>query len=127
LPFKRAGGTQPEWRRRVEEIAGNYNSSFSHPLPDMEISHIAKSFAKWSWARFTEEVLSELQRARANKRWAGHEAACTTKPWEAEGISRAAYYQRKARSLLKRGKLRETPSNIFGTRRYGASMSGGVR
>lgn len=31
-------------------------------------AHIAKSFAKWSWARFTEEVLSELQRARANKR-----------------------------------------------------------
>jgi hypothetical protein len=29
------------------------------------------------------------------KRWAGHVAEFTTKPWEAMGISRRTYYSRK--------------------------------
>jgi hypothetical protein len=50
----------------------------------------------WTW-HFDLDGFSRLQTARIKRRWAGHVAESTTKPWAAMGISRATYYRRKAR------------------------------
>lgn len=73
------------------------NRQFSTPLGESEVRGIAKSVAKWTWKRFTEQGLSNIQSARARIRWAGHVAESTTKPWLAMGISRRTYYRRKAK------------------------------
>ena len=52
--------------------------------------------------KVTEQGLSGVQAARARKRWAGHVAESTTKPWLAMGISRRTYYRRKAEGKPRR-------------------------
>jgi hypothetical protein len=73
------------------------NGQFANPLSDLEVRGIAKSVARWTWKHFTEDGLSDIQSARAKKRWTGHEAESTTKPWVKLGISRRTYYRRKGR------------------------------
>jgi hypothetical protein len=72
----------------------------SEGLPLREVGAIAKSVAKWTWGRFDDAAFSRRQSflgKRGNtKRWAGHEAASATKPWEALSVSRATYYRRKS-------------------------------
>jgi hypothetical protein len=65
-----------------------------------EVRGIAKSVAEWTWRYFSEERFSARQALRGARRaaqmWAGHVAAETTKPWEAEEVSRATWYRRRA-------------------------------
>lgn len=97
LAFKRSGRTSEAWRQRLSDVAWGMNGQFADPLGDLEVRGIAKSVAKWTWKHFTEAGLSDVQAARARKRWAGHEAENTTKPWIEMGISRRTYYRRKRR------------------------------
>ena len=101
LDFKRAGAAFERWEARLLQVVQGHNLIFSDPLPHSELRHIAKSIAKWTWRRFSVERFSALQSFRVKKRWAGHIAAETTKPWEALGISRRTYYRRKKRGNLK--------------------------
>ena len=109
LKFKRAGATFDQWRARLEVVATGINLQFAGyslqkadgtrnvgPLRHAEVRAIAKSVAKWTWRHFSLEQFSEIQRRRANARWADHVSAETTRPWEAEGISRRTWYRRRA-------------------------------
>jgi hypothetical protein len=94
LQFKRDGGNLDGWRERCRQIAGAYNSAFQLPLPFSEVRSIGESIADWTWDKFSDAAFSRRQTARARRRWAGHVAKSTTKPWEASGMSRATYYRR---------------------------------
>ena len=67
----------------------NATSGFAAQLTRGEVRIIAKSVGAWTWKHFSLERLAEIQRARANIRWAGHVSLEKSQPWKAEGISRA--------------------------------------
>jgi len=99
--FKRAGRSMDEFAARLERVALGINLQFPEALKLSEIRAIVKSVTRWTWMRFSLEGFSERQsflgqRGMA-KRWEGHIAESTTKPWETMGISRRTYYRRKAR------------------------------
>ena len=104
LAFKRDGGSQEAWRERCRRIAGAHNSGFELLLPTSEVRSIGKSIADWTWRKFSDAAFSRIQSFRGQlgnvKRWAGHVAESTTKPWEAMGISESTYYRRKRRGLI---------------------------
>jgi hypothetical protein len=89
------------FRARLEAVALGINTQFPEALNLTEVRAIAKSVAKWTWAHFSEAAFSRLQSLRVQRRWAGHVAASTTKPWESMGISRATYYRRRAKQEIK--------------------------
>jgi len=83
----------------MQEIASGLNVTmrFNQPLPRSEVRGIVKSVANWTWKHFTPQTFNKIQRARIKKRWKDHTPLSVSKPWEAEGISRATWYrQRKA-------------------------------
>ena len=98
LAAKLEGRSPREWFEQCVYVAEQHNV-FGAPLSPSEIRCIAKSVAKWTWARFDADKFCERQSRLGKrglaKRWAGHEAESTTKPWEAMGISRATYYRNK--------------------------------
>lgn len=96
--FKCASGQLTDFRQRLEEIAHGLNLAFDVPLAYREVRDIARSVSKWTWRHFTLERFSEIQRQRVERRWADHEAAERTRPWEEMGVSRATYYRRKSES-----------------------------
>jgi hypothetical protein len=100
LRFKRDGGTPEGWRERCRTIAGAHNSVFALPLPHSEVRSIGKSIADWTWDEFTDAKFSRIQSLRAQRRWAGHVAESSTRPWEALGISERTYYRRKRAGQL---------------------------
>ncbi len=52
------------WQAWVYGACQQYNSAtFSEPLSDREINHIARSIAKWVWREFSPKGFSEWQRA----------------------------------------------------------------
>jgi hypothetical protein len=75
------------------------NMQFPEALKLSEVRAIAKSVAKWTWRRFSEEQFAQIQAARGARRaaqmWSGHVAAETAKPWSSEGVSRATWYRRR--------------------------------
>jgi len=93
--FKRNGSFEM-FRARLEQVAIGINMQFPVALRPTEVRGIAKSVAKWTWRRMSEEKFSAIQGHRANIRWAGHVAVESTRPWEAEGISRRTWYRRRA-------------------------------
>jgi hypothetical protein len=110
--FKSAGASLDRWCAHLETVATDINQQFvgysvckpdgrpnSGPLPRAEVRAIAKSVAKRTWQRFSEESFSARQSRLGKpgnaKRWAGHIPTEVTKPWEAEGIHRAIWYRRK--------------------------------
>jgi hypothetical protein len=100
--FKR-NGSFDAFRARLERVALGINMQFPQALKLAEVRAIAKSVAKWTWRRFSEEKFSRIQAARGARRaaqmWEGHVSAESTKPWVAEGISRATWYRRRAAGL----------------------------
>jgi hypothetical protein len=71
LKFKRddAGAAGlAAFRARLEAVALGINRQFPEALNLSEVRPIAKSVAKWTWARFTPEKLSQLQSHRAKAR-----------------------------------------------------------
>ena len=57
-----------EFCGRLEAIALGINTQFPHALGLAEVRAIAKSVAKWTWARFTPEKFTTIQRRRAQAR-----------------------------------------------------------
>jgi Replicase family len=102
--FKRDGSLET-FRSRLERVAIGINMQFPVALRLTKVRGIAKSVAKWTWRHFSEEQFSARQALRGARRaaqmWAGHVAAETTKPWEAEGVSRATWYRRRHDALTK--------------------------
>jgi hypothetical protein len=96
--FKANGESIDAWRARCEKLALALNLQFPRAMVLSEVRAIAKSVAKWTWKHFSVERFSALQAFRARKRWVGHVAESSTKPWEALGISRRSYYRKKAAS-----------------------------
>ncbi len=72
--FKQDGAALADFRARLQSIAASMNvtSGFVLPLDLGEVNGIAKSVSGWTWKNFSVERFSEIQRARINKRWAGH-------------------------------------------------------
>jgi hypothetical protein len=100
--LKAAGHDYGDYLERLVDIGSRLDEQFPVPLGGGEVIRIARSIAKWTWSRFSDEEFAELQARRGKagsvKRWAGHEADSTTRPWEFLGVSRATYYRRKATS-----------------------------
>jgi len=96
--FKRDGNVET-FRARLERAALDINMQFPQALRISDIRAIAKSVARWTWRHFSEEQFSRLQSLRGARRsaqmWAGHVAREKTRPWGAEGISRATWYRRR--------------------------------
>ncbi len=80
--------------------AFDLNSNFEVPLGVRELTSVIKSVTAWAWMSASHGVFSEIQRARARMRWKGHVSAELTKPWEALGIGRRTWYDRKGSGLL---------------------------
>lgn len=99
LKFKRSDGDLQQFTARLGDIANGINRQFKVPLAPSEIRATVRSVSKWTWRRFSDEGRSRWASRRGKfgmaKRWAGHVAESSTKPWEALGISRRTYYRRK--------------------------------
>ena len=54
--YRRDTRSFPSWWRAVEHEAISRNDGFPEPLPIMEVQHVAKSIAKWTWQRFDVEA-----------------------------------------------------------------------
>jgi hypothetical protein len=102
LNAKRAGKSVAEFQAYLQDRALELNRAFTKALPLSEIRAIAKSVAKWTWRKFSDDGFRRRQSERGKrgnkKRWANHVAAEKTKPWVREGISKATYYRRKSQS-----------------------------
>jgi Replicase family/Primase C terminal 1 (PriCT-1) len=101
LEFKRKGDTEAAWVEQCRVVAAEYNeANCTPPLTLGEIRKTGTSVGRWTWRRFTENGFARRQAQRGRSgmamRWAGHVSAEKAKPWEAEGISRATWYRRKA-------------------------------
>jgi Replicase family/Primase C terminal 1 (PriCT-1) len=97
----KSNGSLDTFQARLERVATDINTQFPNPLRPAEVRSIARSVSRWTWRRFSNEKFSELQRHRINIRWADHISAEMTKPWAAEGISRATWYRRQRDALTK--------------------------
>lgn len=101
LEFKMGLRSYEDWFVWCLEQARKINSQFPRPLGPSEIRSIARSIARWTWRKFSPEEFAMLQASRgkrgAEKRWKSHSSAEKFKPWDAEGISRATYYRRRAK------------------------------
>lgn len=102
--YKAAGGkgVYVWWEKACRDAALQRNGDFRVPLPLPEVSHTAKSVARWTWRNFSLEGFSRVQSARGKRsgevRRQGSEAE--QRPWEALGISRRTYYYRKRKGQL---------------------------
>lgn len=82
------------------------NAKYPDPLPYNELKSISKSIANYCTSQAYRRSLSELQAVKGakggkiSKRKPVPTSEATTKPWEAMGISRRTYYNRK-----KQGKI----------------------
>ena len=95
-------------------MACSANLDFVPPLPVSELCSIARSVAKSTFRRYNPATFSRIQQQRSLRRWAGHVAASTTRPWDAEGISRAAYYRKQRRGDFVIFRLGSTSSKTVG-------------
>jgi len=103
-----------QWLQACYERASAYNLQFPAPLDENELIGIAKSIAKWTSKKFSEESFqqfiekthcSEIQAKRGRKgglvsRGGGRKkgsisigSLSTRKPWEVMSISRSTYYR----------------------------------
>jgi hypothetical protein len=97
LSFKKEGRTEAEFRALMEQDGLRKNARFATPMYQQEVKGIAKSISKWVWQEFSLKRFSEIQKARAEARWAKVSTAEAVKPWAIAGVSRRTWYrQRKA-------------------------------
>jgi len=99
------------WHEACLERADGINKRFADPLPWSEVKATAKSVAKWTHKRFSQQGLldlierthtPELQAKRGRRSGEVRRKGSITeaKPWEAEGISRATWYRRKSNQVF---------------------------
>ncbi|EBV1472054.1 replicase [Salmonella enterica subsp. enterica serovar Braenderup] len=99
-----------QWLQACFERAKAYNLQFLMPLDEKEIFGIARSIAKWTYSKFTQESFydyvarthtSEIQSYRGvisgKKRRIG--SLEESRPWDLMGISRRSYFYKKKSSL----------------------------
>lgn len=100
--YQQADAGLEQWFQAVLREAEVVNQRFTPPLRLPEVRATAKSVAKWTWQRFSEEAFSQIQTARANRRWSQPRPPSLEqeKPWEPMGISRRTYYRHKKLGLL---------------------------
>jgi hypothetical protein len=98
LKLKADGLRQRDFDQRLLDIVTGINMQFAKPMSPSELRAISKSVSKWTWRRFSDEGRSRWASRKGKKgnakRWAGHNAAEQTKPWEALNMSRASYYRK---------------------------------
>ncbi|MDN4326148.1 primase C-terminal domain-containing protein, partial [Citrobacter freundii] len=99
-----------QWLRACYERANAYNLQFAAPLDENEVNGIAKSIAKWTKSKFSEETFgayvsrthsSEIQSVRGKKSRGGGRpkgrisiaSDASLKPWVNLNISRSKYYR----------------------------------
>jgi len=101
-----------QWLQACHERANAYNHQFIQPLDEKEMSGIAKSIAKWTYNKFTQDSfskyimathLSKIQSWRGSRSKGGGRKLSETserqvEPWVTLGISRSTYYRRKNKS-----------------------------
>jgi len=99
LDAKRTGISCQQFEAWLASVAWQINLNFSQPLPPSDIRAIAKSVAKWTWKKFSEEGLSARQSRLGKqgmaKRWQGHTPNRVAKPWTTHGISERTWYRRR--------------------------------
>ncbi|NBM74868.1 replicase, partial [Proteus sp. G4444] len=92
-----------QWLQACFERAKAYNLQFLTPLDEKEVFSIAKSIAKWTHAKFSEESFNDyvfrthtsvIQSMRGKKSKGGGRKALG-EPWVELGISRATYFRRR--------------------------------
>jgi hypothetical protein len=97
-----------QWLQACYERASAYNQQFPSPLDDNEVMGIAKSIAKWTHGKLTEESFecyvlrthsSEIQSIRGSKSKGGGRPDLG-KPWVDLGISRRCYFYKKKAGLI---------------------------
>ncbi|MEY1614295.1 primase C-terminal domain-containing protein, partial [Escherichia coli] len=95
-----------QWQQACFERAKAYNFQFLIPLDDKEIFGIAKSIAKWTYSKFSQESFDdyvvrthtpEIQRIRGFKSGVSRRKMSLEekKPWVKLGISRRSYFYLK--------------------------------
>lgn len=100
--YQQADSGQEQWFRAVLREAEVVNQRFTPPLQFPEVRATAKSIAKWTWQRFSDDDFSRIQQARACRRWAKvrEPSLEQSRPWEQMGISRRTFFSRKKAGLL---------------------------
>ncbi|HAW2737368.1 replication initiation protein [Klebsiella pneumoniae] len=92
-----------QWLQACYERASVYNLQFTAPLDETEVNGIAKSIAKWTHEKISEESFheyvsrthtSEIQSLRGSKSKGGGRPSLN-EPWKDLGISRATYFRRR--------------------------------
>ncbi|AJX33052.1 replication initiation protein [Burkholderia oklahomensis] len=91
--YKRNGASPTEWATALLGKAESLNT-FEVPLPYSEVKSIARSIARWTWRRFTDEAFSAIQAARGQRGGRPRTTTRNGQPWVTAGISRATYYRR---------------------------------
>uniref|UniRef100_UPI0028A6F93C replication initiation protein n=1 Tax=Pantoea septica TaxID=472695 RepID=UPI0028A6F93C len=102
-----------QWLQACYERASAYNQQLAAPLDENEVSGIAKSIAKWTHGKLTEESFHEYvsrthtteiqskrgrlggMKSRGGGRYISKDSIEQKKPWLDLGISRATYFRRK--------------------------------
>ena len=91
-----------QWFEACRTRAEWYNTrTFEQPLPGNEVTHTARSVARWTYQHFSEAGFSAWQAkqgakgGKISKRKPVANSEQTVKPWLALGISRSTYYRRK--------------------------------
>ena len=99
----------PSYERFLEAClvkTQSINKQFVNPLSTSEQRAISKSVAKYVAKNFSESEFKKLQSERGrlgglkSKRGVSSDSERTKKPWDAMGISRRTYYNRKKKGLI---------------------------
>ncbi len=96
-----------QWLQACYERASAYNLQFAVPLDENEVSGIAKSIAKWTSSKFSEESFSDfVKKTHTKKKIQSKRGVLSgksrrigsledTRPWDDLGISRRKYFYMK--------------------------------
>ncbi|WP_199909910.1 primase C-terminal domain-containing protein, partial [Klebsiella pneumoniae] len=95
-----------QWLQACYERASAYNLQFAVPLDENEVSGIAKSIAKWTSSKFSEESFSDFVKKTHTKKIQSKRGVLSgksrrigsledTRPWDDLGISRRKYFYMK--------------------------------
>ncbi len=102
LKFKQADATPEYWTRALTMQAEVINRKFTAPLSAAEVKAVVRSVAKWVWRTFTDDDFRKIQRARGRRSGEKRRQGSLEelRPWEAMGISRRTYFNRKKAGTL---------------------------
>ncbi|EMR7550471.1 replication initiation protein [Salmonella enterica] len=102
-----------QWLQACYERTSAYNLQFAVPLDEHEIYGIAKSIAKWTYTKMTEESFSNFvkithsssiqsargriggKKSKGGGRKINENSESQKKPWLDHGVSRSTFYLRK--------------------------------